>query len=318
MTRLAIRPRTPDDDQAIVGIWHRIRPQFPEPTVEDYRHEIATIPPTARAEFPVAEQEGEIVGAGELYDMFWAEEPGRVGIGVVVLPDRWCRGIGSRLYDCLLMRAREWGGSKLYGNIQEGDEHAERFVLARGFTRTDHAHRMSRLDVRNANLDGYAGLEEQLRREGLRIATLAELGAGDEEVLRRVYALDMETARDVPSSEEHKDVPYQTWQVYRLEAPGASPESIWLALDGERPVGIAALRRQGRNAAWNSFTGVLRDYRGRGVARALKRRTIDWSRRNGVDFIYTGNDVTNKRMLAVNIRLGYQPLPAFLEVVKQL
>ncbi len=69
---------------------------------------------------------------------------------------------------------------------------------------------------------------------------------------------------------------------------------------------------------WNAYTGVDRAYRGRGVARALKLRTIQWARQNNVDFIYTGNDIANQRMLAINVQLGYEPLPGWVEVVKEL
>jgi GNAT superfamily N-acetyltransferase len=89
-------------------------------------------------------------------------------------------------------------------------------------------------------------------------------------------------------------------------------------VDGERPVGLARLQRKGQNAAFNAYTGVDRAYRGRGIARALKQRTIEWSRQNGVDFHYTGNDTENKRMLAINIQLGYQLLGAMIEVSKDL
>jgi GNAT superfamily N-acetyltransferase len=88
-------------------------------------------------------------------------------------------------------------------------------------------------------------------------------------------------------------------------------------MSGPQPIGLAALHLSG-HAAWNAFTGVDRAYRGKGVARALKVRTVEWARQNGVDYIYTGNDEGNKRMLAINVRLGYEPVAASIEVRKEL
>jgi GNAT superfamily N-acetyltransferase len=87
---------------------------------------------------------------------------------------------------------------------------------------------------------------------------------------------------------------------------------------GSHPVGLARLRRQGNRAALNAFTAVDPDYRGRGIARALKLRTVLWARENGVEHLYTGNDAENRRMLDINLRLGYQPLSGSIELVREV
>jgi GNAT superfamily N-acetyltransferase len=57
------------------------------------------------------------------------------------------------------------------------------------------------------------------------------------------------------------------------------------------------------------ITGVDRPYRGRGLALALKLRTIRLARRYGAAYIRTHNDSENAPMLALNRKLGYQPEP---------
>jgi mycothiol synthase len=61
--------------------------------------------------------------------------------------------------------------------------------------------------------------------------------------------------------------------------------------------------------AWHDMTAVVRAWRGRGVAGALKRATIGWAIANGLEALETGNDVDNLPMRAVNARLGFRPLP---------
>ena len=313
-----IRPRVPDDDGQIVAIRNRIDPEYPPQTVEIFRHFASLVPEGMHSEQWVAEQAGRIVGYALLEQAWWSKTPGVFEGKIRVDPPLWSEGIGAQLYDCLLQRVKELDAQKLYSGIREGDDHAERFVSRRGFTPTGRSHRMSRLDVRQANLDGYEGLEEQLVRSGLQVKTVAEIGMDDEGFLHALHDLDSLSARDVPSSEPFEPAPFDIWLRDALTGPGSSPAWSWVALDGKQPVGVAFLRRQGGNAAFNSYTGVHPAYRGRGVARALKQKTIDWARENGVDYIYTGNDVANQRMLSINIRLGYQPLPAGVEVVKQL
>jgi RimJ/RimL family protein N-acetyltransferase len=60
------------------------------------------------------------------------------------------------------------------------------------------------------------------------------------------------------------------------------------------------------------MTAVARDWRGRGLAGALKRATIAWAIDDGLDLLESGNDTDNLPMRAVNARLGYQPAPDFL------
>jgi GNAT superfamily N-acetyltransferase len=230
--------------------------------------------------------------------------------------DRWGQGIGSRLYDHLLPRAKEIQAKKLYVWIRDGEQHVLDFVLHRGYTLTPRSHRLSRLNVHTANLEGFEGVEERLRREGIDICTVADVGVENEEFLRRLHAMSDETIRDVPSSEQFGDTPFELF-LEDLRAPGNSPEWMWVAMDGERPVGLAFLRVMD-GSALNEYTATDRAYRGRGIARALKLKTIEWCRANGIESIYTGNDIDNQRMLAINIRLGYEMLPPFREVVKEL
>jgi RimJ/RimL family protein N-acetyltransferase len=53
-------------------------------------------------------------------------------------------------------------------------------------------------------------------------------------------------------------------------------------------------------------TGVIREYRGRGIATALKLKVIEYGKKNGYRVIKTWNDSVNEAMLAVNIKLGFK------------
>ena len=104
----------------------------------------------------------------------------------------------------------------------------------------------------------------------------------------------------------------QNW----LERPGFSPATFWVALHGDRVVGLAQLRDRGDGFAENAYTAVDRQYRGRGIARALKLQGVEWARRNGVRRLITWNDAGNAPMLAVNMAMGYRPLPGTIELVR--
>jgi GNAT superfamily N-acetyltransferase len=192
------------------------------------------------------------------------------------------------------------------------------FLERRGWSRTGRTDRSSCLDVADANLDGFMGVEDRLNREGVRIATLAEIGTSDGTFLHALHDVEYRFERDIPSSEPQAQEPYELWLERQLHGPGKSPRTFWVALNGAQPVGVARLRLTGGDSAVNGLTGVDPDFRGRGIARALKLKTVEWARENGVRTIFTVNDAENRRMLSINVSLGYRPLPADIEMMLDL
>ena len=163
---------------------------------------------------------------------------------------------------------------------------------------------------------GFTGVEEGLRQEGVVIDAL-QSQADESGFMEAVYRLDMDSHRDVPSSVPWKDMAYDDWLDRAVKGPGRSPEWAWVAIDAGKPVGLARLRVYQDGKATNAYTGVRSSHRGRGIARALKNRTVTWSRNHGIEWIYTGNEARNTRMLAINASLGYEPLPKAVEVERR-
>ncbi len=62
---------------------------------------------------------------------------------------------------------------------------------------------------------------------------------------------------------------------------------------------------------------MLRPYRRRGIATALKLRTIDYAQQHGARSITTGNEENNP-MYQINLALGFQPKPAWISYRKQI
>ncbi|MCI0776458.1 MAG: GNAT family N-acetyltransferase, partial [Chloroflexi bacterium] len=102
----------------------------------------------------------------------------------------------------------------------------------------------------------------------------------------------------------------ESWPEYEVEVFGNEeyrPEGAYLALDGDQIIGVAHVMLDTEHDRMeNLFTGVLREYRGRGIAQAMKLLTIKYARQSGVSEILTENDSENAPMLAVNGKLGYK------------
>ncbi len=82
---------------------------------------------------------------------------------------------------------------------------------------------------------------------------------------------------------------------------------MFLALYGGEVIGCAGLDRDTDrpDRGENALTAVRRDWRGRGVASHLKRRTLRWAAENGLTELYTWTQAGNTSMLRLNEHLGY-------------
>jgi mycothiol synthase len=83
-------------------------------------------------------------------------------------------------------------------------------------------------------------------------------------------------------------------------------------------VGYAALLDRTDGLAEHGLTAVLRSHRDRGIATALKQALINWASQNGYRELTTWTQDGNAAMQAVNVKLGYRPRPAVINVRRRL
>jgi GNAT superfamily N-acetyltransferase len=225
---------------------------------------------------------------------------------VRVLPEHRGQGFGSRIYEALSEHARKLGRDSLWGRVREDDAASRSFVRNRGFREAGREYEVV-LDTAIAALDA-----EPL--EGVELVSLAERP----DLERAVHEVDCEVAADVPRPEgdDFEPQPFARWREQYLEGPGAVPDAVVAALEGDEVVGYTGLRRRGASSpiAENMLTAVRRPWRRRGIATALKREQVTRARAAGIEQIFATNDETNTGMRGVNALLGYRPAPAHIVV----
>jgi GNAT superfamily N-acetyltransferase len=314
---ISLRPYESRDAAPTVALFCSSFLVFPHGTAEEFQISVDSWGTRGLANHAlVAEAEDRVVGYGVVVEIL-SEEPGLFYVEATVDPDFRRRGIGARLLQAVETYGAELKATRLVGWVHDTYEHAAAFSKVQGYEPNGASEQTSRLHVPTAHLDGFERVEQALRHDGVDIDLLAD-HADDENFMRQVYRVDMDSHRDVPSSVPWKDLSYEEWLGIGVYGPGRSPQWAWVGVEGGVPIGLARLRLYAaEKAADNAYTGVLASHRGQGIARALKNRTVAWSRENGVEWIYTGNEARNVRMLAINRSLGYQFLPRAIEVEKR-
>src|SRR5438270_5312009 len=152
---------------------------------------------------------------------------------------------------------------------------------------------------------------QRMGQQGLELLTLADAGPS-EEVIKELADLHWEAAQDIPRDEPHVRQSEESFRAW-LSAPGVYEDRFWLARLGGRFVGISYLQYRERGHAWTGWTGTARSVRGRGVARALKLRTLVQAIELGVKRSRTENDAENAPILHLNEEFGYRPIPSLIQ-----
>ncbi|RAL21947.1 hypothetical protein DL897_15265 [Thermoflavimicrobium daqui] len=87
---------------------------------------------------------------------------------------------------------------------------------------------------------------------------------------------------------------------------GVSEDSIWIAKDQEKWIGMTVLRRVHKKEMRNAFTAVCTEYQGKGIGSILKYIASDFAYERKIAYLRTFNLSANEAMLAINQRMGYK------------
>jgi len=232
----------------------------------------------------------------------------RYWVGAWVLPEARRRGVGSQLYRAVSAVARDAGKTGFQTWLSEVHTSGVEFLTHRGFT-IERRDKLVRLHLRDRNppmLETPAGI---------RLTTLADRP----DLVPGVHATAIEAFPDIPTTDEPIEVGTLDAFVARdVDRVGVPQDGFMIAVDEASGdvAGYASLIfvPGSSTVAYHDMTAVRPAYRGRGIAKALKRATIAWAIRQGLEALETGNDEQNAPMRAVNLALGYQPIPDALSL----
>lgn len=285
-------------DKARVREWHA---NFP---ADGVRHRVVAV-----------DERGEVVGSGEA-SRRPNNVPGTFFIEPIVMPDFRRRGIGTLLYDDAISFARAHGANRLTCEVRDDRSEWLKFAQTRGFEIDRHIFE-STLDLKTFDETQFAGVIESVQAQGIRFSSLAEVG-NTEANRRKLYAVNKSSALDIPGF-EGEFARFEDFTKYVFEASWFDAHGQILAVAGETFVGLGAVGYfEKTNSAYNMHTGVLKEYRGRKIALALKLLAIRYAQTRGAATIRTNNDSKNAPILAINQKLGYKPEPGWFKCVREL
>ncbi|HEY9325412.1 MAG TPA: GNAT family N-acetyltransferase, partial [Candidatus Limnocylindria bacterium] len=163
---------------------------------------------------------------------------------------------------------------------------------------------------------------DRARAAGIKIVSFAETlegrdAAAQEKWWHELYDAEAPMWEDIPFASPTPHWPYDRF--YEAATSGQQLADLSLvAYAGDQIAGFTTTGKSKDKDGWTWMTGTAREFRGRGVARALKVEALTRAKRKGLRALGTTNDEPNKSMRGINAKLGYQMLPAHVELEKPL
>lgn len=311
------------DYEAIGRIHTAVYPDSPS-TADEVRHWISEMAPEGVvSEWFVAEDRrtGEVAGYAWYHHTAWSFHPDKYRLRGYVHPTWEHRGVGRLLMETVLASLVARGARRVKTVAREDRSRGIAFLQRYGFA--EYARDFeSRLPVAGCDLSRFAGYAEKSAAHGIELTTLADELARDPHCLRAVYqlhcTLDISAPRDDP--ETPTPPPYERFVAFEVDHPTVLKDAFFLAKYKDFYVGESALKTSEADPEllYQQLTGVVHEYRGMGVAMAVKLRTVEYAQRRGYREIRTWNSSRNGAMLAINTKLGFVRQPAWIEFLKAL
>lgn len=315
---VTIRDFQPKDYAAVVEV-SGLQFQEYRQTVEEVRHWDEQLDPKRFVlhRYVAVDATSRVVGHGHYQHMPWAFHPKKFRTWICVRPEFERRGIGSALYDRIVADLRERDARSVKTSAREDRGASVAFLERRGFREVMRSWE-SRLDLDSFDPVRFVGRAKP--PPGIEIVTLAAELERDPDSLQKAYELGTVIAPDVPRTDPFTPPGFDLYRREVLEGPDALPDAFFLAKDGDAYVGQSDLQRSGAmpDELFTGFTGVLREYRGRGIAFALKLRAMEYAKLHRYRQVRTWNNTLNAPMLGINVKLGFVKQPVWIQFDKDL
>ena len=329
-----VRKFKPTDDEyaALVAFLDATHPDLPRHEVAILRHEDKEWPNDYFCQRFVVEVVGRnsvhLIASGACLEPYWQYQAGTYVIEFDIHPDYGGQEIETLLYEQLLVVPVGCGPvpNKIVTRTREDQVERVKFLATQGFEPTMRSPGSS-LKLASFDATPLTGIEEKVAALGVKIYTLRELYALEPEWKEKLYELRWAIVQDVPEPEPPTKWPMEMFEQIILDDPALTPDVWFVAVDERKPPPSGTGPWIGMSNIWVNdktyerldvgLTGTMRAWRRKGIATALKLRTIAYAQQHNTKSIGTSNEENNP-MYHLNLKLGFQPKPATIHYEKKL
>ncbi len=249
---------------------------------------------------------GRFLGFGEWGKAHWLG-PDEREVHVSVPPAKRGMGVGTFILEHLETLAKRDNPKALFAWGRGYDRDSLKWAQNRGYV-IERQRTEGILDL--SGFDAAKFQEDFDRVKQADIGIITVWNGQVDPYLPGLHRVLVESFRDVPfRSPQTPDISLETWT---RELKESSARKIFaIAIHDGQAVGFSDIwmpQMQGQSASLD-YTGVLREFRGKGVAFAVKVASAAEAAKAGATLIRTNNDPDNPAILKLNQKMGFQPVP---------
>ena len=237
------------------------------------------------------------------------------------------RGYRELLYNKMLEEIKKFNCNKVLTSIYDHPNYYEhkKLLLKNGFKLVQ-TNREYSCDIRKIDIKNYYPLIKKLEAEGIRFydakAEMKDQPSKFPNYYKKLEELEWTYAQDfpIPDGVKHTRTPFKQWMKWQIDYYKNLYGIEIIAVKDKEYIGATNIYfypKAEPHKAWTGGLGVLKIFRRKGIATALKIKAIEGLLKKGITEIRTDNEENNP-MYKINISLGFKPVPFSLEYMKKI
>ena len=227
------------------------------------------------------------------------------------------------LYSKMVEEIKSFNSNKMLTGVYDHPNYnlIKQFLIDKQFKLVQ-TNREYSCDITKINLKKYQPLIEKLELRGIKFYDSKEEMLDFPNHYKKLEELEWAYSQDfpIPCGVEHTRPTFEHYmKIIKNYYENCYGVDIVAVLDGKY-IGSTDLRvypKAEPHKAWTGGLGVLKEFRRKGIATALKIKAIESLIKKGITEIRTDNEENNP-MYKINIALGFEPVPFSLEYMKKI
>ena len=233
------------------------------------------------------------------------------------------RGYRKLLYNKMLHEVKKFNCNLVHTSIYDHKNYNEhKKLLEKEKFNLVQVNREYSCDIRNINIDKYQYLIKKLESEGIKFYDSKKEMLAFPNHYKKLEELIWSYDQDIPIPDgiKHTRIPFKRWVKLRDDFYENYYGIDLVATFGDKYIGstdIFVLPKSEPFKGWTDGLGVIKEFRRKGIATALKIKAIEKLLQKGITELRTDNEENNP-MYKINEKLGFKPVPFSLDYSKEI
>ena len=233
------------------------------------------------------------------------------------------KGYRKLLYNKMLKEVKKFNCNKLLTSIYDHSNYKEhqKLLIKYDFKHVQ-TNREYSCDIRKVDTKKYHPLIERLESEGIKFYDSRNEMKKIPNHYKKLEELIWTYSKDfpIPDGIEHTRIPFEQAMKIQIDFEENCYGVEIVAVSNGEYIGstdLCIFPKAEPHKAWTGGLGVLKEFRRKGIATALKIKAIENLLKKNVTEIRTDNEENNP-MYKINVKLGFEPVPFSLDYMKEI